>query len=419
MGAARPPSNEPQNEIPTRQFGARPNHEATEGAPVSPVWACQIRQSTMNSNERIPATMESEPNGNHGELEVGDEITRWLQTDGGTENRRDATLRSLQANCKRGSGGPPNDMDLRGISLDGENLSELDLSGCDLTNSDLTGTDLSGANLSRVRLVGASLSNANLAGCELLGADLTGADLDGCKAERAGFGVTNLSGTNFYNAHLVGATFTKSNLHNADFGGADLRKTRMIEANLIHTDFTKADLSEADFESSNLDGATFRNANLRGCRLHFITNFDRATWIGADIESVHFCGAYLVRRYIMDENYIYEFRHHSRFHEYLYWAWWLTSDCGRSLFRWAMVTASLIAVFALSYLFVEVDYGEHPTVFSPVYFSIVTLTTLGYGDVTPASIPAQVITVTEALLGYVMLGGLLSIFANKMARRAD
>ncbi len=54
-----------------------------------------------------------------------------------------------------------------------------------------------------------------------------------------------------------------------------------------------------------------------------------------------------------------------------------------------------------------------------MYYSIVTITTLGYGDVVPASLPAQVLAVSEALMGYVGLGGLLSIFAQKMARRAD
>jgi hypothetical protein len=35
------------------------------------------------------------------------------------------------------------------------------------------------------------------------------------------------------------------------------------------------------------------------------------------------------------------------------------------------------------------------------------------------SIPAQILAVFQALIGYVGLGGLLSILANKMARRAD
>jgi hypothetical protein len=32
---------------------------------------------------------------------------------------------------------------------------------------------------------------------------------------------------------------------------------------------------------------------------------------------------------------------------------------------------------------------------------------------------AQILAMIEVAIGYVMLGGLLSIFANKMARRAD
>jgi hypothetical protein len=32
---------------------------------------------------------------------------------------------------------------------------------------------------------------------------------------------------------------------------------------------------------------------------------------------------------------------------------------------------------------------------------------------------AQILAMIEVVIGYVMLGGLLSIFSNKMARRAD
>jgi voltage-gated potassium channel Kch len=68
---------------------------------------------------------------------------------------------------------------------------------------------------------------------------------------------------------------------------------------------------------------------------------------------------------------------------------------------------------------VDIDYGDYETPFSAVYYSIVTLTTLGYGDAVPASMSAQVIAIIEALLGYIGLGGLLSILSNKMARRSD
>lgn len=130
-------------------------------------------------------------------------------------------------------------------------------------------------------------------------------------------------------------------------------------------------------------------------------------------------GAYLVRRYIADENYLYEFQTSSRFHRFLYLLWWATSDCGRSLLRWGVFGGCATLIFAAIYTQVDIDFGAHQTPFSPIYFSFVTLTTLGYGDAVPASLAAQVVVTFQAVSGYVGLGGLLSILGNKMARRAE
>jgi len=58
------------------------------------------------------------------------------------------------------------------------------------------------------------------------------------------------------------------------------------------------------------------------------------------------------------------------------------------------------------------------TDFTPYYFSIVTFTTLGFGDITPANKAGEIWLALEVILGYIMLGGLISIFANKLARRS-
>ena len=76
-------------------------------------------------------------------------------------------------------------------------------------------------------------------------------------------------------------------------------------------------------------------------------------------------------------------------------------------------------MFAGLYGLVDMDFGAYPTFLSPLYGSVVTLTTLGYGDVLPKSPVAQVVVMCEVVTGYVMLGGLLSIFSSKMATRAD
>ncbi len=200
---------------------------------------------------------------------------------------------------------------------------------------------------------------------------------------------------------------------------ANLRGARLLEADLTHCDFSRADLRRAELDHSDVGSASFAEAELRNARVRGLSGFARARWIGADIQDVNFCGAYLLRRTILDQNYLHEFRGHSRFHAALHWVWWITSDCGRSFLRWGLWTVFLMSVFGALYQWVALDYGDHPTFLSPFYYSVVTLTTLGYGDVVPASPAAQIMAMIEVTLGYVMLGGLLSIFATKMTRRAE
>jgi hypothetical protein len=175
---------------------------------------------------------------------------------------------------------------------------------------------------------------------------------------------------------------------------------------------------------ANLAGATvqhadFTEADLRGARITPLSEFATACFVRTDIRDVDFSGAYLVRRQIMDENYLFEFRSQSAYHRAIYRIWWATSDCGRSLLRWSLWTALMTVLFGYAFGFVDVDYGKHPTGLSSYYYSLVTLTTLGYGDVIPASRAAQFVAMVEVVIGYVMLGGLLSIVSNKMARRAE
>ncbi len=45
-------------------------------------------------------------------------------------------------------------------------------------------------------------------------------------------------------------------------------------------------------------------------------------------------------------------------------------------------------------------------------------TTLGFGDVKPQTEVAAIIVMAEVITRYIMLGGLISILANKLARRS-
>jgi uncharacterized protein YjbI with pentapeptide repeats len=329
--------------------------------------------------------------------------------------RRDAVLRRL----REGGNSPPQETDLSGMNLRGEDLSGLNLSRCDFSGADLSQANLAKTNLSFSRLVGANMQQAQLDECEFLGADLSGANLNECSAKRTGFGGATLTGATLFHGNLEGASLSKAQLQSADFRTAKLNHARIRESNLADADLTQAELREADLSQSRLDRTVFRNADLRGSQFKGIMNFTESDWIGVDIRNVDFTGAYLVRRHIIDENYLSEFRSRNRMTRMIYLVWWITSDCGRSFGRWAGWVFIVGLLFAGVYPFVNIDYGDHETFLSPIYYSFVTLTTLGYGDVVPASSTAQMIAVVQVLLGYIALGGLLSIFANKMARRGD
>ncbi len=339
---------------------------------------------------------------------------RWEIRDADDVSRREVALEQIRGHRPR-----PAKLDLRGIRLVREDLQDVDLSHADLTGADLSGANLRGALLFSASLKDAVLLESNLEDAELTAADLSGANLQEAAADRAGFGSACLRNARLFHAGLTGATFTKANLDSADLRLGRLQGARLREANLRRADFSLADLRDSDLQQSSVRGASFREADLRGIRLRGVTDYERCDWVGADFRDIDFTGAYFLRRFALDQNYLHEFRNRNRMSRWVYHLWWATSDCGRSLPRWAALTLIVAAVFAILYSLVEIDFGHNETWLSPLYFSVVTLTTLGYGDVVPVSAAAQSLTMIQVVCGYFMLGGLLCILSNKMGRRAD
>jgi uncharacterized protein YjbI with pentapeptide repeats len=132
----------------------------------------------------------------------------------------------------------------------------------------------------------------------------------------------------------------------------------------------------------------------------------------------------LLSREIRDDLYLMSFKEK---HLKLFSLWWLFADCGRSFLRWALWSLIFAEVFAIIfgffYYFNPVSFKSEVISFSwpgisLLYYSIVTFTTLGFGDIVPKIPGLQIIIMIEVILGYIMLGGLISILANKLARRS-
>lgn len=310
--------------------------------------------------------------------------------------------------------------ELTGQALGAELAKEPTLVGIDLSGAVLDGADLAGLQLFRAKLNGASLRATNLRGVELAGADLRGADLEGASLVGAGLGMAKLAGVSAHGADLSEATLTGADLEGARLSCAQLTSARIREANLAGADLRAADLRDAELSLSSVARACFDDADLRGARLRAVGGYRSASWYGTDLRDINFAGAYGLHRFAVDENYLREFRESGPMQRSLYRLWWLTSDCGRSIGRWLANIVVVAMVFAALFWSAGIDYGiHHPTPVSHLYFSVVTLTGLGFGDIVPNSTWGQVLVMLEVGLGYMMLGGLISIFANKMARRGD
>ncbi len=140
------------------------------------------------------------------------------------------------------------------------------------------------------------------------------------------------------------------------------------------------------------------------------------------------------KRYVADQQFIRAF---SKANPILARLWRWSSDYGRNLGLWAFWSLIIAFLFALAYMpfpswtpdwmqtlspqFHQATgqySGEPLTFWNSFYFSIVTFTTLGFGDVVADNATARLLVTLEVILGYLMLGGLISIFANKLASRS-
>ena len=305
------------------------------------------------------------------------------------------------------------------------------LAGEDLSEMDLTGINLDEADLTDAELFQTDLTEANLKMADLRKADLSGADLSGAALYKV-----NLS-----EACLIEARLTGADLRSATLGGADLRGTTLHgvdfeETNLTNVNFTEADLSGSNLTHADITGADLRSANLARTNLTGMQDGGFADKRGRyyGIRGLDSCfGDPLFVRDAKDQDYLDTLEvaieetpspGKRRWKRFWFNAWSLI-DYGRSLGRLAILAFAVTFLFGLVFhLDVVLNWGffDLPdsvnSPLTPYYYSIVTFTRLGSGGIAPTHWVGEIVLICERILGYVALGLLLSILANRVARRS-
>lgn len=306
-------------------------------------------------------------------------------------------------------------------SLQSANFSELDLS-----DRDLSSLDLSHADFFAGRLVSTNLKKSILHRAELANSDMRKAALYKVDLREAILHETNLSGADLSSSDCRGADFRGAILQGANLAGADLRGA----------DFSQADLTGADLSFADVTGAKFHFTQLSEANVTHLKygNYREMVGLYLGVRGVDQCyGSALFVRDAKDQDYIDTLYQaltdkSSGFIKtldlFLFRAWALI-DHGRSLLKVSFYATIIAMLYGFVYLadmtldWKIMDYSNSAqTWFTPFYYSVVTYTTLGYGDVTANSLLGEMLVISEVIVGYFTLGLLLAILANTIARRS-
>jgi uncharacterized protein YjbI with pentapeptide repeats len=333
--------------------------------------------------------------------------------------------------------------DLSGADLRHANLSETKLFAADLSQATFSNTDLSDANLNEANLTGAE-GSANLTHADLGYTTLTDTSLSG------EFTSTNLADstmirTSLENAKLYNADLTDAEMTDVNFSGADLRRVAIDHNNFDEiqidgaTNFGGKSLFESRADLEAFDASSFRGvgrARTSGDRLKSAERQYRATQrklrtnnyqelLEMDIREKH-----ARRKRALAE------RDYFSWSKLAFYRWPL--GYGERLLNVISTSLLLIIGFGLVYPFaggvemaeekLEVySFGEIltlpgsvpgwvETLWANLYFSLISFSTLGYGDIQPANSLVQGLAGVQSIIGALLIAYLVFILGRRSTR---
>lgn len=276
-----------------------------------------------------------------------------------------------------------------------------DLEGANFASADLTEADFKWANCRRANFESALLSRATLFGTDLRGAKLAGAVLGDIRIDDETQFLGHPSDDTTRSPHTVAAmrsdfycTYDPAYEHMAD-----------------QTDYDVPDISKAQSVYRALEEVARKASRSRLQARCFVRRQDltmrsyRESMVNGDsIEERTIAGIRWARTKVTRATILY----------------------GESPWRIVASTAFVIALCAMLYPVYGIETGGGiliysttnntlQTLFESLYFSVVTFTTLGYGDVQPVGL-ARLIATLETIAGSALLAMLVFVFGRRATR---
>ena len=112
------------------------------------------------------------------------------------------------------------------------------------------------------------------------------------------------------------------------------------------------------------------------------------------------------RRYLADRNYP---------AAVTYGLWRLLAGYGESISHWVVSSLIVLLGFAILYRWSH-SIGPIHDWFDYVYFSVITFTSLGYGDIHPTKVLGEMLASLEITGGLLMFGLFITILSSRLTR---
>lgn len=210
----------------------------------------------------------------------------------------------------------------------------------------------------------------------------------------------------FYNhTDLRGINLSGMRIENADLSNVDL-----YFSNLNKTVFHNVKLQDSWLSESDIRGAAFEWCNMDKVLVDKVKFNSETKFTGVNLGVINFTLSEMLRDLALGQGRISYLEDNN---PKIAWFLRISCDYGRSIRRWALWVIASVLFFALIYCLFPGLISKNGFIDS-IYFSLITFTTLGYGDITPVGTIGKIVVITEVSLGYVMGGLLVAILSRRV-----
>ena len=252
------------------------------------------------------------------------------------------------------------------------------------------------------------------------------------QGSKSGYALTNgdFYRANFKNSHCFKLNLSGSSLMKADFSGAKLHCANLNGCNLLGTIFDGAKLEHVQWGDKVLQEYQGESAKSVDKKIDF---YQQAEEIYRNLRLVseqqglfEIAGTFFQREMTMRRKQMPRFSIRRGLSKIVD----LFCGYGELPIRVVMFTWAVILFFAILFFFSGLQYAGNSigldlnqsltdnfeAFINCGYFSIVTFTTLGYGDITPVGAISRILASAEALFGSFTLALFVVVFVKKMTR---